>query len=182
MASQPRPPVVGSTRWVETPWLRFKMFNGWCIRSQHGIAWCIQRVKGEAIARRKGEGQEDTRCRNAWHAQKYLWSVWLNSELTKGVWQVIKCSKWDDSVEWLSQKGHGFDQNWVWWQHDTQPAVQLCLVCHDPELCPTVWARWYEWQFWQQGDVLWCWLASLRQAFQSDTRINFLIARRPWEF
>ena len=30
-------------------------FKGWCIRSQHGIAWCIQQVQSEAIARSKGE-------------------------------------------------------------------------------------------------------------------------------
>ena len=27
----------------------------------------------------------------------------------------------------------------------------ICLVRHDPESCPTVWARWCEWRFWQQG-------------------------------
>ena len=44
-----------------------------------------------------------------------------------------------------------FHQSWVWWERSREPVVQPCLVHHDPEPCPTVWARWCEWRFWQQG-------------------------------
>ena len=84
-------------------------------KRQHGIAWCIQQVRGEAIIAKKqgrGQGQEDTGCRKCLACAKIsvlslINNSTINSELTKGVWQVIKCSKWDGSVEWSSQKGHG---------------------------------------------------------------------------
>ena len=31
----------------------------------------------------------------------------MNSELTRGEWQVMKCSKWESSAVWLSQSGQG---------------------------------------------------------------------------
>ena len=44
-----------------------------------------------------------------------------------------------------------FHQSWVWWECGREPVLQLYLVHHDPEPCPTIWARWCEWRFWQQG-------------------------------
>ena len=31
----------------------------------------------------------------------------INSELTRGEWQLMKCSKWESSAVWLSQSGQG---------------------------------------------------------------------------
>ena len=92
-----------------------------------------------------------------------------------------KVFKWDGSVEWLSQNGHGFGPKLglvtVWYK-----ACSAAVPCApwsrtmSHSLGRVVWVA-----ILAARDVLWCWLASLRQAFQSDSRINFLIPCRSWE-
>ena len=104
----------------------------------------------------------------------------MNSGLTKGVRQVMKCSKWDSLVDWLSQIGHGFSPKLVLvrvWQRACSAAVPCVpwsrAMSHS--LGQVVWVA-----IWAARNVLWCRLASLRQAFESVSRINFLIPHRPW--
>ena len=111
-------------------------FKGWCIRSQHGIAWYTQQVQGEAEeARERVRKIQDVE--DAWHVQIYSVLSLINNELRTDK----ECMTSDKVFEMGWFGGLVFDRSWVWWECDIEPAVQLCLVHHNPEPCPTVWAR-----------------------------------------
>ena len=82
----------------------------------------------------------------------------INSELARGEWQAMKCSKWEISAVWLSQRGQGFVPKLGLVRCSIEIEGHLCLVGHDLGPYPITWARLFGWRLLLLGLCSGAWL------------------------
>ena len=184
MVSQPRPPVVGSTRWVKTPWFKFKMFNVQWLMHKKPTRHSMMYSTGArwSYSKKEGRGSGGYKMQKCLACTKISVLSLIKLKTNKGCMTSDKVFE----MRWFSGVVVA-ERAWLWpklglvtAQYTTCSAAVPCVPwsrAMPHSLGQVVWVA-----ILAARDVLWCWLASLRQAFQSDIRINFLIPCRPWEF